>query len=294
MELVALKAAIEQMKQEYAFSERRACGLVMVAVSTYRYEARRCAEPLRTKLVELAREKPRFGYRRLHVLLRRCGERVNHKKLYRIYRAAGLSIRRKKRKHCVRVGQPLRAWTAANQEWALDFVHDAVDCGRAIRVLSVVDAYTRECLALEVDTSFASRRVTRVLDAIVAERGQPQAIRCDNGPELTSRHFLAWCVERQIELVHIQPGKPTQNAHVESFHGRLRDECLAVSWFQNLFDARRKIAAWRIEYNERRPHSSLGYRTPKEFATSMRAAEVGSALLAAPPSPANPEPETVV
>jgi putative transposase len=294
VELVALKAAIEQMKQEYAFSERRACGLVMVAVSTYRYEARRCDEPLRTKLMELAREKPRFGYRRLHVLLRRCGERVNHKKLYRIYRAAGLSIRRKKRKHCVRVGHPLRAWTAANQEWALDFVHDAVDCGRAIRVLSVVDAYTRECLALEVDTSFASRRVTRVLDAIVAERGQPQAIRCDNGPELTSRHFLAWCVERQIELVHIQPGKPTQNAHVESFHGRLRDECLAVSWFQNLFDARRKIAAWRIEYNERRPHSSLGYRTPKEFATSMRAAEVGSALLAAPPSPANPEPETVV
>jgi putative transposase len=294
VELVALKAAIEQMKQEYAFSERRACGLVMVAVSTYRYEARRCDEPLRTKLMELAREKPRFGYRRLHVLLRRCGERVNHKKLYRIYRAAGLSIRRKKRKHCVRVGQPLRAWTAANQEWALDFVHDAVDCGRAIRVLSVVDAYTRECLALEVDTSFASRRVTRVLDAIVAERGQPQAIRCDNGPELTSRHFLAWCVERQIELVHIQPGKPTQNAHVESFHGRLRDECLAVSWFQNLFDARRKIAAWRIEYNERRPHSSLGYRTPKEFATSMRAAKVGSALLAAPPSPANPEPETVV
>jgi putative transposase len=294
VELVALKAAIEQMKQEYAFSERRACGLVMVAVSTYRYEARRCDEPLRTKLMELAREKPRFGYRRLHVLLRRCGERVNHKKLYRIYRAAGLSIRRKKRKHCVRVGQPLRAWTAANQEWALDFVHDAVDCGRAIRVLSVVDAYTRECLALEVDTSFASRRVTRVLDAIVAERGQPQAIRCDNGPELTSRHFLAWCVERQIELVHIQPGKPTQNAHVESFHGRLRDECLAVSWFQNLFDARRKIAAWRIEYNERRPHSSLGYRTPREFATSMRAAEVGSALLAAPPSPANPEPETVV
>jgi putative transposase len=294
VELVALKAAIEQMKQEYAFSERRACGLVMVAVSTYRYEARHCDEPLRTKLVELAREKPRFGYRRLHVLLRRCGERVNHKKLYRIYRAAGLSIRRKKRKHCVRVGQPLRAWTAANQEWALDFVHDAVDCGRAIRVLSVVDAYTRECLALEVDTSFASRRVTRVLDAIVAERGQPEAIRCDNGPELTSRHFLAWCVERQIELVHIQPGKPTQNAHVESFHGRLRDECLAVSWFQNLFDARRKIAAWRIDYNERRPHSSLGYRTPKEFATSMRATEVGSALLAAPPSAANPETETVV
>ena len=180
-------------------------------------------------------------------------------------------IRRKKRKHCVRVGKPLLARTAANQEWALDFLHDAVECGRVIRVLSVVDVYTRECLALEVDTSFASRRVTRVLDAIVAERGHPQAIRCDNGPELTSRHFLAWAVERQIELVHIQPGKPTQNAHVESFHGRLREECLAVSWFQNLFDARRKIAAWRTDYNQERPHSSLGYRTPKEFAAAQAA-----------------------
>jgi putative transposase len=294
VELVALKAATEQMKKEYAFSERRACRLVMMAVSTYRYERRWSDEPLRTRLVQLAREKPRFGYRRLHVLLRRSGERVNHKRLHRIYREAGLMIRRKKRKHCVRVGQPLRSWTGANQEWALDFVHDAVDCGRAIRVLSVVDAYTRECLALEVDTSFASRRVTRVLDAIVAERGQPQAIRCDNGPELTSRHFLAWCVERQIELIHIQPGKPTQNPYVESFHGRLREECLAVSWFQNLFDARRKIAAWRIEYNEERPHSSLGYRTPKEFATLLRAAEAGSALLAAPSSAANREKETVV
>jgi putative transposase len=191
---------------------------------------------------------------------------VNHKRLHRIYREAGLAIRRKKRKHCVREGKPLLVRTSANQEWALDFVHDAVECGRTIRVLSVVDAYTRECLALEVDTSFASRRVTRVLEGIVSERGQPQAIRCDNGPELTSRHFLAWCVERQIELVHIQPGKPTQNGQVESFHGRLREECLNLNWFQNLFDARRKIAVWRVEYNEERPHSSLGYKTPKEFA----------------------------
>jgi len=168
------------------------------------------------------------------------------------------------------VGAPLRNWTAANQEWALHFAHDAVACGRAIRVLSVVDAYTRECSALEVDTSFASRRVTRVLDAIAAERGQPQAIRCDNGPELTSRHFLAWCIERQIELVHIQPGKPTQNARVESFHGRLREECLTVSWFQNLFDARRKITAWRKENNRERPHSTLADRTPAAFAALHR------------------------
>src|SRR5437762_2105202 len=242
-----------------------------MAVSSFRYQTRRWEEPLRTRLVELAREKPRFGYRRLQVLLRRNGERVNHKRVHRVYREAGLSLRRKKRKHCVRVGQPLRAWTAANQEWALDFVHDAVDCGRAIRVLSVVDAYTRECLALEVDTSFASRRVTRVLDAIVAERGQPLAIRCDNGPELTSRHFQAWCVDRKIELVHIQPGKPMQNGRVESFNGRMREECLNLNWFQNLFDARRKIAAWRTEYNEERPHSSLGYKTPREFAQAQAA-----------------------
>jgi putative transposase len=282
------------MQHEYAFSERRSCRLMMLAVTTHRYRSQRSDEPLRTKLVELAREKPRFGYRRLQVLLRRQGERVNHKRVHRIYREAGLMIRRKKRKHCVRVRRPLVVRTAANQEWALDFAHDAVACGRAIRVLSVVDAYTRECLALEVDTSFASRRVTRVLEGIVAERGLPQAIRCDNGPELTSRHFLAWCIERRIELVHIQPGKPTQNAYVESFHGRLREECLSVSWFQNLFAARRKIAAWRIEYNEERPHSSLSYLTPKEFSTSMRAAESGSALLAAPSSAANLEAQTIV
>ncbi len=143
------------MKQEYAFSERRACGVVMVAVSTYRYETRRSDELLRTKLAELAREKPRFGYRRLQVLLRRSGEQVNHKRLHRVYREAGLSLRRKKRKHCLRVGQPLRAWIVANQEWALDFVHDAVACGRAIRVLSVVDAYTRECLEAVKESSHA-------------------------------------------------------------------------------------------------------------------------------------------
>ena len=271
MELVDQRSDVIWLREQYAASERRVCGLMGIAMSSYRYRTKRSDEPLRTRLVELAREKPRFGYRRLQVLLRRSGEQVNHKRLHRVYREAGLAIRRKKRKHCMREGKPLLARTSANQEWALDFVHDAVECGRTIRVLSAVDAYTRECLALEVDTSFASRRVTRVLEAIIAERGVPQAIRCDNGPELTSRHFLAWCVERQIELVHIQPGKPTQNGRVESFNGRMREECLNLSWFQNLFDARRKIAAWRKEYNEERPHSSLGYKTPKEFAQAQAA-----------------------
>jgi putative transposase len=207
MELVDRRADAKWLRMKYAVSERRACGLLGMAASSYRYGTRRSDEPLRARLVE-------FGYRRLQVLLQRGGERVNHKRVHRVYREAGLTIRRKKRKHCEREGKPLVERTAANQEWGLDFVHDAVEGGRAIRVLSVVDAYTRECLALEVDTSFASRRVMRVLEQIVAERGVPQAIRCDNGPEFTSRHFLAWCVERGIELVHIQPGKPTQNAYV--------------------------------------------------------------------------------
>lgn len=272
-----LKAAVGQVREEYAFSERHACGLLLLAVGTYRYRSRRTDEPLRTRLVALARAKPCYGYRRLHILLRNeyGPGKLNPKRVHRIYREAGLMLKRKRRKHCVRAGQPLVERTAANQEWALDFVHDVVECGRTIRVLSVVDACTRECLALEVDTSFASRRVTRVLDQIIGERGMPQAIRCDNGPELTSRHFLAWALERGIELLHIQPGKPAQNGRLESFNGKLREECLRVSWFQNLFDARRKIADWRVEYNELRPHSSLGYRTPREFATLMGAAAAG-------------------
>jgi putative transposase len=268
---------------QYGVSKRRVCGLTGIAVSTHRYRSRRSDESLREKLVRLAREKPRYGYRRLQVLVEREGERVNHKRLWRVYRESGLCLKRKKRRHCVRIGSPQPTLTGANQEWALDFVHDVLSAGRNIRVLSVVDAFTRECLALEVDTGFASRRVTRVLDEIIAVRGLPQAIRCDNGPELTSRHFLAWALEWKIELRHMQPGKPTENAHVESFHGRLREECLRVSWFTNLFDARRKVTNWKTEYNEQRPHSSLGYRTPAEFARVVliqsSGKDVGSAHL---------------
>ncbi len=166
----------------------------------------------------------------------------------------------------MRTSRSLGLYTTANQEWALDFVHDVVQAGRTFRVLTVVDAFTRECLALEVDTSFAGLRMTRLLDEIIERRGAPGAIRCDNGPELTSRHFLAWNLERKIQLVQIEPGKPTQNGYVESFNGKLREECLRISWFQNLFEARRIIAAWRKDYNEERPHSSLNYLTPAEFA----------------------------
>ena len=260
-----MKASVEHIRSEYAFTERRACRLLLVPVSSYRYRPRRNDDGLRERLVALAREKPRFGYRRLHVLLEREGRQVNHKRVHRVYREAGLTLRRKKRKHCVRMSTPLGIYTEPNQEWALDFVHDVTASGRSIRVLNVIDAYTRESLAMEVDTSFAGLRVTRVLDQIIAERGLPRAIRCDNGPELTSRHFLAWALDRKIDLIHIQPGKPTQNGYVESFNGKLREECLRVSWFQNLFEARRIIANWRRDYNERRPHSSLNYLTPAEF-----------------------------
>lgn len=268
------------VRSTFALSERRACGLIGIAVSTVRYRCRQTDEGLRRKLIELAQEKTRYGYRRLHALLRREGEYVNHKRVWRVYQEAGLSVKRRKRKRLVRVGRPLEAITRSNEEWAIDFASDALATGRAIRVLSVVDAYTRQCLALEADTSFQSRRVTRVLDKAISEHGWPRRIRCDNGPELTSRHFLAWSIEQRIELLHIQPGRPMQNGRIESFHGKLRDEFLNVSWFQNLFDARRKIAAWKREYNELRPHSSLNYQTPAEFARS--AASPSKALITAP------------
>lgn len=251
-------------------SVRRACELALIPRSTFRFQRDTARdEPLRTRLVELAHEKPRFGYRRLQVLMQWEGTVVNHKRLFRIYRAAGLSVKRKRRKRLVRACSPRMRPTAPNEEWSLDFVHDRLASGRAIRVLGVVDTFTRECLALEVDTSFASRRVTRVLDGVIVQRGRPRRLLMDNGSELTSRHFLSWGTEWKLELAYIQPGKPTQNGYVESFNGKLRDECLNVNWFRNLWQARIRIDAWKKEYNTARPHSSLGYTTPQAFRESF-------------------------
>lgn len=259
--------------EQCAASQRKACELANIARSSFRYRANREKDDqLREKLTQLAHEKPRYGYRRLAILLRREGQIVNHKRLFRVYRAAGLSVRRKKRKRLMRVGQPIFTATRRNQQWAIDFVHDRMANGRTLRVLSIVDTFTRECLALEVDTCLPSQRVTRALDCVIAVRGKPERIRMDNGSELTSRHFLSWGIDQRIELVHIQPGKPVQNAQVESFHGRLRDECLNTQWFRNLWHARRQITAWRNEFNQERPHSSLNYRTPNEFAQACLAA----------------------
>jgi putative transposase len=162
---------------------------------------------------------------------------------------------------------PIAQLDRANQEWSMDFVMDGLSTGRGLRIFTMVDSYTRECLALEVDSCLSSRRVTRVLDWVIEQRGAPQTIRCDNGPEFTSRHFLAWCEDRKIGLRHIQPGRPMQNGRVESFNGRFRDECLNANWFSTLADARQKIEAWREDYNEQRPHSSLGYLPPRVFAS---------------------------
>jgi putative transposase len=247
-------------------SERRAARLVGIARTTVRYQDhRRDDESVLNRLRTLAAERPRFGYRRLHILLRREGQPINHKRVYRLYRAAGLAVRRRQRKRVARsrVERPAIG-LVPNATWTLDFMSDALSRGRRIRVLSILDTCTREALAIEVNTSLPSASVIRVLEQVISERGQPAEIVMDNGPELTSRRLDQWADERGIRLRFIEPGKPVQNAVMESFNGRLRDECLNQHWFTSLADARRLVEDWRLDYNEVRPHSSLGYRTPKE------------------------------
>ena len=282
MELVSARRDVAFVIAEYRYSERQACKLLEMDRGSYRYEPRpdRNAE-LREQLIMLARQKPRFGYRRLWAVLDRGGHNVNVKRVYRLYRQAHLAVRRLKRKRFVRTAPVNALLCAPNQEWALDFVSDGVASGRGIRMLTLVDGFTRECPAIEVGVSLGSRRVTRVLERVIDERGAPKSLRCDNGPEFTSRHFLAWCEQRSIVLVHIEPGRPMQNGYVESFNGRLRDECLNANWFVNIVDAKQKIERWRVEYNEERPHSSLDYRTPNEFAGVY--SELTSRMDAIPP-----------
>jgi len=261
---------------KFEISERLACELNDLDRSSYRYEPKpdRNAK-LRNQLTELARQKPRYGYRRLGVLLERKGQPVNHKRLFRVYQEAGLGVRRREKKRLDRahVGMPLLSHP--NQEWSLDFINDALANGRAIRALTVLDDFTKESPVIEVDSSLSAPRVTRVLDHVIDNRGIPESIRIDNGPEFTSRCFISWAEQKGIALIFIQPGKPVQNSFIESFNGRFRDECLNANWFENLADARRKIEAWRIEYNQHRPHSSLAYRTPLEFARQWSASPQG-------------------
>ena len=253
----------------YEMSERHACRLLGLARSSHRYRARRRERDgaLRARLKELAAKRMRFGYRRLTALLVGEGLAVNHKRVYRLYREEGLAMRirpRRRIRWTGAVSSPVAA--RPNERWSIDFVRDCVRTGRVIRMLTVVDDCTRECPAIEVDSSLGGLRVRRVLDRIASERGLPEAIVLDNGPEFRGRALAAWSEERRVRLEFIQPGKPAQNAYAESFNGRLRDECLNANWFTSLSDARRKIESWRQDYNELRPHSSLNYLPPAEFA----------------------------
>lgn len=262
------------MQEQFGLSQRRACRLVGSARSTIRYRGWRDDDAaVRTRLRELADQRPRFGYRRLHVLLRREGIIVNHKRVARLYRQEGLTVRQRRRKSGTRIqrGRP-PAPQRANEQWALDFLQDALASGRTIRLLSVIDVFTREALALEVDTSLPGSAVVRVLDRLGGERPLPTQIVLDNGPELISRALEQWAHDHTVTLHFIDPGKPIQNAHCESFHGRVRDECLNEHWFLSLADARQLVAAWRQDYNQERPHSALGYQTPVEFARTAATA----------------------
>jgi putative transposase len=240
-----------------------------LARSTQRYRPRKAERDsaLRERLKELASQRMRFGYRRLRAMLLREGTLANHKRVYRLYREEGLAMRIRARRRIRWKGAVGKAVaTRANQRWSMDFVSDCVSTGRVIRMLTVVDDCTRECPIIEVDTSLGGLRVRRVLDQVVQQRGLPEAIVLDNGPEFRGRALAAWSEERGVRLEFIQPGKPVQNAYVESFNGRLRDECLNANWFTSLRDARQKIEHWRQDYNQQRPHSSLNYLAPAEFA----------------------------
>ena len=254
--------------EQYRISERRACRLAGISRSSRHYQpATDRDDTLRERIRELARERQRFGHLRLTILLRREGWMINHKKVYRICREEQLLVPRRRRRRLRRTARDEQpALDRPNQSWAMDFMQDSLADGRTLRILTLIDRYTREALALEVDTSIPGLRVRRVLDRLAAERGCPEEIHVDNGPEFLGRSVNAWCEEQHVLLWHIQPGKPAQNGHIESFNGRLRDECLNANWFINLQDARRKIASWQRDYNERRPRSALGYRTPVEFA----------------------------
>ena len=254
-------------------SERRACILVGADRATVRYQSRRPAEvDLRERLRTLAGERRRFGYRRLHVLLRREGLVLNRKRTERLYREEGLSVRRRRgRKRATGTRAPLLLPALPNTRWSIDFVHDQLASGRRLRILNVVDDVTQECLAAVADTSISGRRVARELTALVARRGRPTVIVSDHGTEFTSNAMLAWTEEAKVGWHFIAPGKPMQNGVCESFNGRMRDELLNETLFFDLAHARAALARWVADYNQHRPHSALRYQTPAAFAASFTA-----------------------
>jgi putative transposase len=265
---VARREAAAHLRRTYGVSQRRACRTIGADRTSVRYRNRRPDDNvIRGRLRELAAARRRFGYRRLHVLLGREGTHMNHKKLRRLYREERLQVRRRGgRKRALGTRAPIALPQGPNQRWSLDFVSDTFTDGRRFRILAVVDDFTRECLCLVPDTSLSGLRVARELDAVIAVRGRPLTCVSDNGTELTSMAILRWSQETLVEWHYIAPGKPTQNAFVESFNGRLRDELLNETLFTSLGHARAVLAAWKDDYNKIRPHSALGNLAPANYA----------------------------
>ncbi len=263
------KEAVKYAVSNLGRSARKACHLVGLNRACYQYRpVARHDHVLRQKIRELALKRHRFGSPRIHLLLRREGILINHKRTERIYREEGLSLRKRpRRKIAAAVRITLQKPTAPNEMWSMDFVMDSIVTGRKFRALAIVDQYSRECPAIEVDTSLGGSRVVAVLDRLAEIRGLPQSITMDNGPEFAGRRLDQWAYRSGVKLNFIRPGKPIENAYAESFIGRLRDECLNENWFMNLRHAREVIEAWRSDYNTARPHSSLEGLTPQEFIT---------------------------
>lgn len=272
---VGRREIVHHLEKAYAVSERKACGATGFERSSHRYRSRRDPEiALRMRLRELAETRVRYGYRRLHVLLQREGWQANHKKIYRIYGEEGLSIRTRspKRRRASRYRSGRSEICAVNDCWAMDFVSDRLYDVRPFRILTIVDCHTREALACAARTNFRAYQVIDVLDRLARQRGKPRSIRVDNGPEFAGRLLDQWAYLNKVELDFSRPGKPTDNAFIEAFNSRLRQECLNASWFLSMEDARRRIDEWRIDYNQNRPHSSLGNLTPDQFAAQLKPA----------------------
>lgn len=264
--------------------------------TTHRYRRRReNDEPLRVRLRALAARYPRHGSPRLCDKLRQDGVLINHKRLERIYREERLMVRRHRRKTAAQARVPAPLPSRLNERWSMDFMSDATANGRKLRLFNAVDDFSREAIAMEVDTSITALRVTRILERVASERGAyPTAIVCDNGPEFASREMDRWAHQHGVKLDFIDRGRPVQNCFIESFNGRVREECLNLHWFIDVADARRTIAGWTREYNEERGHSSLGKKTPKQFARQWRSAmetaeNAKDAFTALPTAPATAE-----
>jgi putative transposase len=261
------KRLVGYIRETYDVSQRRACKVIPISRKAVRYVPQRpqMDAVLVARLKELGEQYPRYGYLMLHELLRREALVVNRKRTYRLYCDLGMQVRMKKRKKLVRPRIPMEVPTAANQRWSLDFVHDQLSNGRRLKVLNIVDDYSRVCVGQLVDLSISGERMARHLDEIAGARGLPKRIVMDNGPEMTSKAMFMWSQKTGVKLHFIQPGKPTQNAFVESFNGRFRDGCLNQQWFRTLADARSIIGSWREHYNQVRPHSALNYRSPADY-----------------------------